>query len=201
MIKHILILLLVLQFADPSRLFPSQTEIRKEATEKRIELYADYVYWHNAEYMNYRGFKGRITRKEARELVESAYRFSNFLFSPEDILAESQREAHFYPRAWNSYGATGAHQIVHRLWKWNKEYSSLIKSREDLFCPVKSTKAHMFVLSWFHVRTGDKEKTYARYSGGAGNYYSDIQKIKKDIRDIKGIKKSIKEIKKKLLKM
>lgn len=181
MIKHILVLLLVFQFADSSRLFPSQAEIRKEATEKRIELYADYVYRHNAKYMKYRGFKGRITKKEARQLVESAYRFSNFLFSPEDILALSEREAHYYPRAYNSYGAKGAHQIVHRIWRKNKEYSSLIKSYEDLYCPIKSTGAHVFILSWFYNKTENRAKAYAGYSGGARNYYKDIQEIKKNL--------------------
>lgn len=181
MIKHILMLLLVLQFADTSRLFSTQSET---GTAKRVKLYSEYVYNYNVSYMKNRGFKGHITRLEAKQLVESAYRYSNFLFSPEDILAQSQRESHFYVRAWNRYGAKGASQIVHRKWKWNREYSSLIKSHKDLFSPEKSTVAQVFIMSWFHTRTRDKERTYARYSGGATNYYRDIQEIKKNLLDM-----------------
>jgi len=151
----------------------------------RLNLYAEYVFKHNNSYSTNMGYPKwlHITEPQARDLVFAVANNSTDVWSIEDLLAQLQRESHFILKAHSYLGATGASQVMDTLWRgWNKQYREIVPTKNSLYDPYIAVKAQVFVLDTFH-RGGRRslKRTYDKYSGGARNYYADIQSIKQKL--------------------
>lgn len=163
----------------------------KAVNEKAPSLddYTSYIYRHENSYVKNMGYSAqhKLTWSQAESIVLAAAIHATDIWSIDAILAQLERESHYILKARSYKNAIGISQVMDHLWRGHSpRYRKIVLETKNLYDPYVAIEAQVFILNSFYLQNNKvKAKTYASYSGGAINYYQDIENIKKKLKTIK----------------